>query len=180
MEILPILIKSSTVLSAFLLVYYLLLHKSSHFNINRAFLFIGLVATVTISLVDITYPVYVDMQVPEYIELLKHSMDEVNTTMNGELLIVKKPLDWSSIVFWTYSIISAIFILRLAISVIHGVRLVYSAKKINWDNTFLYIHPSVKNPMFFGNKIFVKDESYLQAEKLQVLIHEQIHKEQNH
>ena len=165
MELIPILIKSTTVLSAFLLVYYALLYKSSHFNVNRAFLLTGLIVTVVISLANITYPVYVDMAMPQYTESTMVNIPETDIPITENTITIEQSTNWAKILVWTYITVTGLFVLRLLFSMIFGLRLVLSAKKVKWENTVLYLHPNVKNPMVFGNKILVKDTSYLQPEK---------------
>ncbi|WP_158027215.1 M56 family metallopeptidase [Labilibacter marinus] len=174
-----ILLKSSVALAAFLLVYYTFLRKTSDFNIHRAFLMVGLGLAIVLPFVNITYPVYVQMEMPEYLEIATDTGVETIAVATPDIVSVERT-DWSNILFWIYCAVSSLFIIRLMISVIFGIRLTYKAKKVKWRDTYLYIHSSVNNPMVFGNQIFLKDSTYLQPEKEQVLIHEQIHQQQRH
>ncbi len=179
--LMPILFKSSVVLTAFIVVYYLVLYKSSHFNINRTFLIIGMLLTLSIPFIDITYPVYVEMQTYDSKEQIVTIPEEIpEVPVMKEVEPIKQSIDWKIAILWIYVVVSILLTLKLLSSLMYGFWLLTTAQKIKWKSSSIYIHHRVKNPMVFGSWIFIRDKSYLEPEKEQVLIHELIHKKQNH
>ncbi len=181
MQLIPILFKSSIIITAFLLVYYLFLYRSSHFNINRAFLIIGMLLILSIPFIDITYPVYVEMQTYDSKEQFVTIPEEIpDVPVMKEVEPIQQSIDWKITILWIYVVVSILLTLRLLSSLMYGFWLFRTAQKIKWKSSSIYIHHRVKNPMVFGSWIFIRDKSYLEPEKEQVLIHELIHKKQNH
>ena len=180
MDAISIIVKSTVVLSTFLLIYHLFLNKDSHFNNSRAFLLAGLLLTFTIPFFNITYTVYAQINTPNIPQTVISTESAIPQTPNELITPIKKTINWQQIMLWAYIAITTLLTLRLLGSLLYGLWLSKSAEVVNWRSTKIYLHPSVKNPMVFGKKIFVKDKSYLLPDKVQILLHEEVHKNHNH
>lgn len=86
------------------------------------------------------------------------------------------PVRWDLLLFWLYSIVAALLILRLLFHLLILFRLYMGSVKQRWNDVSILINPTIQSPFSFFKWVFLTDESINE----EILAHEKVHASQYH
>jgi hypothetical protein len=166
------LIKSSGLIAAFFLAYYLLLRKETFFRTNRWFLLSGLFASVLLPLVTFTKIIWIEPMPPQ--------MAWTNTPVAGVPAAETFEINWFLVAAMVYAIGIIIFLFRFVFDFNNLVK-VLKGKTVTQQADFKYIDVAEKvSPFSYFNYIVYNSSLYSEAELENILEHEKVHCEQMH
>lgn len=164
------LLKSGICISLFLLIYQLFLRKTTFFHFNRVYLMFGMLASVVIPMIKITYDVPIAMTIPQTIS---NDTLQVAVTEN------------SGIGIWTLVlIVYVIGVFLLVLRNVFAFRKLSDLKKggkIQRENGYRIVDcVDVKSPFSVLNYVMVNSHCMSDTEKDLILKHELTHINQKH
>ena len=176
-ELLIYFLKSSGLMIAFFLAYYLLLRKETFFNTNRWFLLSGLVTSSLLPLFFITKTIYVK---PAKI-VLPHVQSISNEVLQITDSIQENPsIDWLEVAMYAYGFIVLILLIQLCVNFISLYKIIRN-KKVTSKNDLSYIDINQEiTPFSFFNYIVFNSKLYSSQELESILLHEEIHSKEKH
>ncbi len=169
------LLKSSSGIVLFYLVYWFFLRKETFHGANRWFLLMALFSAVVIPLFPLRYEVLVEpgnnatvfQALSETIKNIKPIQPETTETKNN--------FNLENILFTVYLTGTAIFFIRLFIQSLILVRLIlkYSTKSL--DGIRIVENGKYGLPFSFFNVVFINPKFHTQANLPEILAHEKVH-----
>ncbi|MEO0573460.1 MAG: M56 family metallopeptidase [Bacteroidota bacterium] len=165
------LLKTSTILFVFWTIYVFFLQRETTFAENRIFLLLGALTAVLLPFLKIRKTILV--------ELLPNTTS--NVLANENLMDMSSgPLDWPSILFWTYLLGGLVFAFRFGLQL-------YSIKRLTknahiWKEEDL-MHVETKNkiaPFSFFKSLFYHPKQFGDSQLHAILQHEKAHARQWH
>ena len=192
-EILLHLLYTSLSLSVFYLIFWLFLRKSTHFTLNRAYLVLSMVLSITLPLVNVPQLGFyrnVDKVTLIPDETISRNsskvVPQVDLNVNGETKKETTPditsaIGFTSLFFWLYSTGLALMLSRLLMMVSSLWSLYRSARfKTLPDGTRLVITHKIKAPSSFFNLLFIPESGISDNDIHSIIAHEQVHIWQYH
>lgn len=177
MDLFTYLFRSMLILLAFVSLYQLALHKDSHFSLIRLFLLIGIFATLFIPLAEIPYQVIVE-KLPDN-EVFKEVQEQAGSIASTQD-VQQIEFNWLRLLYWVYLIGVISFVGRLLFSLSHIWFLYRESRIVYSDGIKLCLNSKVSEPFTFGSLVFIDNETYLKAQKSEIIAHEKVHLMQKH
>ena len=167
------LLKSSGLLAAFYLAYFLLLRKETFFNSNRWFLLLGLATSVILPLVTFEKVVLVDASPRNY------SWNNA-TTMVAPMPQESFEINWYLVLAGIYGLGLLVFLCQFLFD-FRNLKSLIKGKTIQQQADFKYIdvHEKVA-PFSYFNYIVYNSTLFNENELNNILAHEKVHCEQKH
>lgn len=171
------LLKSSGLITAFYLSYYLLMRKETFFNTNRWFLLSGLITSLLLPLFVIKRTVLVER--PKFT-----AEDLAAFSQQASLPIKDVPVveafDWMQFIWISYIVIACILVVRIILNFTSLYRMLYQQQVIRRDNFKLVNLNENIAPFSFFNYIVYNSDLYSNEELQSILLHEKIHSQEKH
>lgn len=117
--------------------YWLLLRQHTFLNLNRAYLLVSTVLTLTLPLVSL--PSQTSQTLPVPMGVITLPVVGVVTTPADAELTPAKP-SWEQVVFWFYGLITALLLLRLAIQLSRVVQIIRQSEQDRYAD-YVLIRP---------------------------------------
>nr|WP_321451656.1 M56 family metallopeptidase [uncultured Carboxylicivirga sp.] len=177
MDLLSYFTRSISILLAFVLLYLLAFRKDGHFTLYRIFLFAGLVSTLFLPLIEISYTVVIQSMGND--QVYKEVAEPV-ITVSSAMVEHQSSFNWMAFLSVVYLIGVGVMGGRMIWGVIRILRLIRISDRIVIKGVSHYVSKQINEPFTFGHFIFLDDESYFDEINSEILAHENIHLKQNH
>ncbi|WP_430813622.1 M56 family metallopeptidase [Carboxylicivirga sp. RSCT41] len=177
MELLTYFARSFLILFLFLVIYQLFLRNDAHYKAIRFFLLFGLVTALCLPLAELKYTILLEPVAKS--ELFQ----EVEVGEAAPVMVEEATSDsfnWYGAVFYLYSFITVIFLLRIIGMLFNMFKLLHNSRKIEFEGSVVCINSRVDMPFVFGKWIFIKHERYLNSQHTEIINHERVHLYQQH
>lgn len=171
--------RSGLVLGLFCAVYYVFLRKDSHFSMNRFFLLMGLISSAFLPFAIIRYTIFVDGGSVANQDFFTPIVLHPNVSP-GVVVQKTNALSWFALLVGSYLLIVGLMLFRLLLQLVNVSLIKRKSEKHVWKGLDVFVHPEVKTPFVFYNRIYLNSRSYLQDNYAAILTHERIHLMQHH
>lgn len=173
-------LKSSGLLTAFFLAYWLLLRRETFFNANRWFLLAGLISSVCLPLIAWKKIVYVEPAVHTVNTSVVSEADWASAAPAEPLPPAIAPVDWLSVGLVIYLLISLVLLFRLASEFWQLNRLLRHRKPETASGLDFYDIPQPISPFSYFKSIVFNSAQHSREELQNILTHERVHSSQFH
>lgn len=174
------LLRSAGVLSIFVLVYHFLLRRLTFFQANRWFLLVGIMASITFPLIEITQVVYVEQPVAMYTYTPQQFATPMAMVHEQPAAPIETPFDYWQLLIFLYVAVVAFFLGKMAVELSSLYRLIASGEKVR-NGKFVMVTLSRKlTPFSFFNYICFSNGEEHSAGLEVILDHEKVHARQWH
>lgn len=164
------LLKASAILAIFYLFYKIVLHKETFFQSNRFFLLGGIIACLTLPLIEI----------PIYVEQVISPIQNFAITQTSGIVEVPKTINWIEIIGLVYLVGIIFFGSKFILSLFSLAKLFISSKREKIEDYYFIKSNSNDSPFSFFNYIVYNPNTFEQKELQQILMHEKVHAYQWH
>ena len=172
-DVFTYLLKSSGLIIAFFLSFYILLRNETFFTSNRWFLLFGLATSALLPFYFLTKVIYVE--IPK-ITFSNNQLSSVTTPVIQQ----ETSINWIAIVFLIYISIVVLLVLKEVINLISLVLLLRKKSKVKHENYILVDLEKEIAPFSFFNYIVYNSSLYSKEELENILFHEKVHCQQKH
>ncbi|MGO3812434.1 M56 family metallopeptidase [Mesonia sp.] len=178
METLFYILKSTAILSLFLLVYKLVLQKDTFFKSNRYFLLLGLVCAFTFPALEFTQTTIIEAAPVS--ESGVFSGEALN--YSGESLVSREEneFNWQGLWLQLYWIGVAFMGIRLLLQTLSLLKILKHPKQRDEEGFYHIQLPQKTAPFSFFKLIAYHVKSYQAKELELIILHEKVHGRQNH
>lgn len=166
------LLKSSALLAAFFLAYWLLLRRETFFNSNRWFLLAGLFTAVLLPLVSFTKVVWVDAA-PRVYQWMPVTPQQAPVEQGFTI-------DWSLLLTGLYATGIFVFLIRFLFDFASLARTLKGHGGFQQGNFTMVDAPHIHAPFSYFNYIAYNSQLYSNAELENIIAHEKVHCAQKH
>lgn len=173
--------KSSLGIALFYSTYWLFLRKNTLFNINRAFLIIGLALPLMLSLTEIEYTVLVNPNetIKDVFQPFKPSFNTLDSVISSQASNHNSN-KWKSIAIIIYLTGVAIFLLRLLWQTIELISLISKHGVLTLNGNKIVENNKYGLPFSFINIIFINPKFHNGTDLNSILTHEKVHIREKH
>lgn len=192
MEMLRYVLLANSLLAIVSLAYYVLLRRETFFNANRIALWLGLVASLTLPLIELPdwrpQPVRTVMQqtaqviVPKVIPAPFAPHPEVTITYpNGRTYraFTKQPVrftwSWPMVLIAVYAAVVLIFLIRFGLQLVSLFRLIRRSAQEQYVDFIVVRNETIISPFSFFNWVVLNPVQHTPDELEQILRHERVH-----
>ncbi len=175
--IITLALKSVAVLAIFVLVYHFLLRRLTFFHTNRAFLLLGIIASVTFPFIEITQTVYIERPV-ENIVISQPLMTPMAMVLESQPQV--EPFDYAQLLMYLYLAVVLFFIGKMVVELSSLFRLIRSGA-IEKKDGFVMVTLSRKlTPFSFFKYICYSAHDKNNADLPLIIDHEKVHAREWH
>lgn len=174
------LLRASTGIVLFYMVYWLFLRNETFHSANRWFLLLALVSSVIIPLFPLSYEVFVE---PENNTTVFQALSETIKNIKPvqpEITGTTKDFNHGNILLAIYLTGAVIFLIRLIIQSLILVRLMMKYKTRSVDGIRIVENGKYGLPFSFFNVVFINPKFHTQANLPEILAHEKVHIREKH
>ena len=173
------LLKASSGIVLFYLIYWFFLRKETFYTANRWFLLIALFAAIFLPIFPFQYSVLAD---PENSETVLKSISDTfkNIPVGTTSEIPDKQFNWQQAVLMIYITGAALFLLRLLIQTFILIRLMIKHRIKSLDGIRVVENEKYGLPFSFFNVLFYNPKFHTQEDLPEILAHEKVHIRENH
>ncbi len=171
-DLLIYLIKASALVGIFFLSYVLLLKKETSFELNRKFLFGGLLASAILPAVYFTRTVFVEAPAT--------AVNFISSSTTTTVLEPEATMNWWTISGYFYLAITGFFMLRFLLQLISVLRIIIFHKKESREGFQFIKTKEAHLPFSFFNYIVYNPENHSKKDLRLILEHEKVHSRQVH
>ncbi len=168
------LLKSSSGIVLFYLVYWFFLRKETFYTANRWFLIIALVMAVFLPLFPFQYSVLIESENSK--TLFKSISDTFkNIPVVSQSELPSESFDWQQAVLIVYLTGVFIFLLRLLMQTFILIHLIVKNRINSFDSIKIVENEKYGLPFSFFNVVFINPKFHTQADLPEILAHEKVH-----
>ncbi|BDX38512.1 hypothetical protein CYCD_18670 [Tenuifilaceae bacterium CYCD] len=173
--------KSSFGIALFYSTYWLFLRKNILFNVNRAFLIIGLTLPLILSLTEIEYTVLVNPNetIKDVFQPFKPSFNTFDSVISSQVS-KHNTSNWKNIAIIIYLTGIAIFLLRLLWQTIELIYLINKNGILTLNGNRVVENNKYGLPFSFINIIFINPKFHNGTDLNSILTHEKVHIREKH
>ncbi len=173
-DLLIYLLQSSAIMAVLYTVYWLFLRKDTFFHVNRGYLLLTLLLSLTVPLLNLDF--FTRSSGSTFMVLL----DPVLITPEKIEEITSRHLSWFEIAGIIYFTGVVIFTIRFMIQLMQLALIIYRNKITRQEGANIVFVDRGYSPFSFFNLIFIRKEYYIDGKLTPVLVHEKIHIRQFH
>ena len=177
MDLLTYFTRSITILFAFTVMYLLAFRKDGHFTLYRIYLLLGLMATLFLPLIELSYTVFVQ---PIDTNSIFKEVAEPVVEKSAAIVNEQSSFNWMMLLPIVYLLGLLVFASRILVGVYRIKRLSRISRRVERNGITYFISKNVSEPFTFGHSVFLDGESYLNEANSEILAHEKVHLYQNH
>jgi len=173
------LIKASSGITLFYVVYWLFLRKETFYKANRWFLISALLTAVVLPLFPIQYSVFVEPQNSKTaIQTISDTFKNIPVVTESEYTI--QSFNWQQVLLIIYITGASIFLMRLLgqTFILLHLMIKYRVKSLN--GVRIVENEKYGLPFSFFNIVFINPKFHTQDELPEILAHEKVHIRENH
>jgi len=138
--------------------YLLAFRKDGHFTLYRIFLLLGLVATLFLPLIEISYTVFVQ---PIDTNTVFKEVAEPVVESSVAIVNEQSSFNWMMLLPIVYLLGVLVFAFRILVGVYRIIQIRKMSRKVERNGVVYFISKNVSEPFTFGHSVFLDDESYL-------------------
>lgn len=169
------LLRASTGIVLFYMIYWLFLRNETFHNANRWFLLMALFSAVVIPLFPLRYEVLVEPEKNTTVfQALSETIKNIKPVQT-EAAEASKNFNLKNILLTVYITGAAIFLIRLIFQSLILVRLILTHKTKSIDGIRIVENGKYGLPFSFFNIVFINPKFHTQANLSEILAHEKVH-----
>ncbi|MBT3386210.1 MAG: hypothetical protein HN778_10525 [Prolixibacteraceae bacterium] len=173
------LLKASSAIILFYLVYWLFLRKETFYDANRWFLIIALFSAVLLPFFPVQYSVLVEAE--NNTTVFKTLNDTFkNIPVISESETIEENFNWRHAILMTYLTGVFIFLFRLLIQTFILIHLMNKYRIKSLNGVRIVENEKYGLPFSFFNIVFINPKFHKQADLPEILAHEKVHIRENH
>ncbi|MBS2099319.1 M56 family metallopeptidase [Carboxylicivirga linearis] len=177
MDLLTYFTRSITILFSFTVMYLIAFRKDGHFTLYRGYLLLGLIATLFLPMIELSYTIFVQpIDTNNIFKEVAEPVVESSTAIVNE----QSSFNWMMLLPIVYFLGVLVFASRILFGVYRIMQLRKMSRKVERNGVVYFISKNVSEPFTFGHSVFLDDESYLNDDNSEILAHEKVHLYQNH
>jgi TonB family protein len=173
-DLLIYLLQSSAIMAVLYTVYWLFLRKDTFFHVNRGYLLLTILLSLTVPLFDL------DLFTRNSGSTIMVLLDPVLITSDKIEKMTASHLSWFEVAGIIYFTGVVIFTIRFLIQLIQLAIIIYRNKITRQEGANIVFVDRGYSPFSFFNLIFIRKEYYIDGKLTPVLVHEKIHIRQFH
>lgn len=175
--IITLALKSVAVLAIFVLVYHFLLRRLTFFHTNRAFLLLGIIASVTFPFIEITQTVYIERPV-ENIVISQPLMTPMAMVLESQPQV--EPFDYAQLLMYLYLAVVLFFIGKMVVELSSLFRLIRSGAMEKKDGFVMVTLSRKLTPFSFFKYICYSAHDKNNVDLPLIIDHEKVHAREWH
>src|SRR5680860_803378 len=173
------LIKSSTGMVLFYLVYWLFLRKETFYSANRWFLLIALISALLLPFFPVQYSVFIESENSKIVyKTISDTFKNIPVIATSET--ATESFNWQQAVLLVYITGAAIFLFRLLTQTFILIHLMIKYRIKSMDGVRIVENEKYGLAFSFFNIVFINPKFHTQDDLPEILAHEKVHIRENH
>ncbi len=177
--IFSLLLKASSGIVLFYLVYWFFLRNETFYSANRWFLLIALVVAIFLPLFPVQYSILVD---PENNKTVFKSISDTfkNIPVVSASELPEEQFNWQQAILFVYLTGASLFLLRLLTQTFILIRLILKYRIKSFNGIRVVENEKYGLPFTFFNIVFINPKFHKQNDLPEILAHEKVHIRERH
>jgi TonB family protein len=173
------LLKASSGIALFYLVYWFFLRKETFYTANRWFLLTALLSAIFIAIFPVQYSVLIEAENNKTVfKSISDTFKNIPVVTDSEL--PTESFNWQQAVLLVYITGAALFLLRLLTQTFILIQLMIKHRIKSLDGTRVVENEKYGLPFSFFNVVFINPKFHTQADLPEILAHEKVHIRERH